>query len=90
MAALHGMGHLEVAAVLVRMQACGTTVVPPRARLVPADPNDQHVVDLASIGADGLLVTGDKGLLILASQGLNVVTARDAVGRLHLGDAGQA
>ncbi len=59
-------------------------------RVVPTDPDDDHVVAAAVTGQADLIASGDKrDLLPLGSfQGIAIVTAREAIERLA--SAGQA
>lgn len=54
-------------------------------RVVPTDPDDDHVIAAAVTGRADLIASGDKhDLLPLGSfQGIPIVTARDAVERLE-------
>ena len=54
-------------------------------RVVPTDPDDDHVLAAAVTGAADLIASGDKrDLLSLGSyQGIPTVTAREAVERLE-------
>ena len=53
-------------------------------RVVPTDPDDDHVIAAAVTGQADLIASGDKrDLLPLGSfQGIDIVTAREAVERL--------
>ena len=55
-------------------------------RVVPADPDDAHVLAAALAGAADLIASGDKrDLLPLGSyRGIPIVTAREAVERLEV------
>jgi uncharacterized protein len=54
-------------------------------RVVPTDPDDDHVIAAAVTGQADLIASGDKrDLLPLGSfAGINIVTAREAVERLQ-------
>jgi uncharacterized protein len=54
-------------------------------RVVPTDPDDDHVIAAAVTGLADLIASGDKrDLLPLGSfQGIAIVTAREAVERLE-------
>ena len=54
-------------------------------RIVPTDPDDDHVIAAAVTGQADLIASGDKrDLLPLGSfQGIAIVTAREAVERLE-------
>jgi len=54
-------------------------------RVVPTDPDDDHVIAAAVTGQADLIASGDKlDLLPLGSfQGIDIVTARQAVERLQ-------
>lgn len=53
-------------------------------RVVPSDPDDDHVIAAAVTGQADLIASGDKrDLLPMGSfQGIDIVTAREAVERL--------
>jgi uncharacterized protein len=57
---------------------------PDTPRVVPTDPDDDHVIAAAIIGQADLLASGDKrDLLPLGSfAGIPIVTEREAVARL--------
>lgn len=54
-------------------------------RVVPSDPDDDHVIAAAITGQADLIASGDKrDLLPLGSfQGIPILTAREAVERLE-------
>ena len=54
-------------------------------RVVPTDPDDDHVIAAAVTGAADLIASGDKrDLLPMGSHaGISIVTAREAVERLE-------
>ena len=54
-------------------------------RVVPTDPDDDHVIAAAATGQADLIASGDKrDLLPMGSfQGIPIVTAREAVERLE-------
>jgi predicted nucleic acid-binding protein len=53
-------------------------------RLLPADPDDDHVIAAAVTGQADLVASGDgrDGLLLGSFQGVPTTTAREAVERL--------
>jgi predicted nucleic acid-binding protein len=53
-------------------------------RLVPTDPDDDHVIAPAVTGQADLIASGDgrDGLLLGSFQGVPTITAREAVERL--------
>jgi predicted nucleic acid-binding protein len=53
-------------------------------RLVPTDPDDDHVIAPAVTGQADLIASGDgrDGLLLGSFQGVPTTTAREAVERL--------
>jgi len=57
------------------------------ARVVPTDPDDDHVLAAALTGAADLIASGDKrDLLPLGSyQGIPIITAREALERIAAG-----
>ena len=54
-------------------------------RVVPTDPDDDHVIAAALAGQADLIASGDKRDFLPLSQyaGIPIVTARDAVARLE-------
>jgi uncharacterized protein len=58
------------------------------ARVVPTDPDDDHVLAAALTGAADLIASGDKrDLLPLVSyEGIPIITAREALQRIGGGD----
>ena len=71
------VGDLRRLAVVVSPQA-----VP---RVVPTDPDDDHVLAAALAGAADIIASGDKRdlLPLISYQGIPIVTARAAVERLE-------
>ena len=67
---------------------CGLAVVVSPAdvpRVVPTDPDDDHIIAAAVAGQADLIASGDKrDLLPMGSfQGIPIITAREAVVRLR-------
>jgi uncharacterized protein len=82
-----GQAGLTVAGIVDDLRLLAVVVLPLSVpRVVPTDPDDDHVLATALAGQVDLIVTGDKrDLLPLASyQGIPIVTARDALSRLGL------
>ena len=78
-----GLTPAEIVADLRRLAVVvSTPAVPPR--VVPTDPDDDHVLAAAPVGDADLIASGDKrDLLPMGShQGIPIVTAREAIDRL--------
>ena len=78
-------GRTDAQAIVDDLRTLAWVVSPTEvARVVPSDPDDDHVLAAALSGAVDLIVSGDKrDLLALGSyQGIPIVTARQAMERI--------
>ena len=75
---------------LYHLQAVGMVVTDLPVVSVSPDPKDNPILATAVAGEADLLVSGDKGdMLALGNiEGIPIVTAREAIGRLHTRPAG--
>lgn len=76
-------------AIVEDLRALAVVVAPTSVpRVVPTDPDDDHVLAAALMGAADLIASGDKrDLLPLGSyQGIPIITARQALERIAVGD----
>ena len=77
--------HVNPRHLVENLRGLSVVVVPAKVpRVVPTDPDDDHVVAAAVAGAVDLIVSGDRrDLLPLGSHaGIPIVDAREAVERL--------
>ena len=59
-----------------------------KAGWVPGDPDDDKIIETALVGGAAIIVSGDYHLLALGKvQGIEIVTARQFLDRLAVGDA---